>query len=653
MEKSISYNARTFEDYKDQLKLFTQKYYPTIVNDFNDASIGQWFIDLNSAVADDLGYYMDRMFQETQLNQAQERKSLLNIARTNGFKVDGKRPSVVEAKWSCFIPLDSENGTSDPDFNYAPILHKGTQASGGGQKFELMEDLNFAQQFNRNGVSDRTFIPIRNSNGMIEGYTVTKTCIMTSSESKIYKQPITSSDLGPFLEIILPEDNVISINSIIIKDGYNKTTPTSLEFMSDSDNRWYEVVNFTEDKIFNTDKVLSLDFADKLINDITTGNTSITGATNFGNTYVAYLNDNSKVYGFIPSVGKWQTVTRKFVTEYTDLGYCKIIFGGGLNNSDITNSLYNASDFTKYQITKMINNSFLGELPPANSTIYVSYSVGGGAQSNIAAGAMINTPYVNLSINGSDQTKINKVKSSISVVNTIPSISGRDELTNDEVRFLIKYNNASQDRCVTIKDYYNKIMTMPSEYGSPLKVGVAEKNNKVAITLLGLGYDGSLSQSISQTMINNMIEYLSEYRMINDYVEIQAGKVVNLKFEVDVTVDSSQNQAEVAKAIALYIGDYMDINNHKLGEEIYVSKMKSTIGSIDGVKNLIDFRVYNIYGPGYSSNHIKQQVLTTTQTNSYAQIDLTTSDGVLYSDNDTMFEIKKPKVDIIINTKYK
>lgn len=653
MGKNINYNARVFEDYKEQLKEFTKKYYPTIINDFNDASIGQWFIDLNSAVGDDLSYYMDRMFQETQLDQAQEKKSLLNIARTNGFNVGGKKPSIVEAKWSCYIPINTNEGKNDPDYNYAPILLKGTQASGGGQKFELIEDLNFAQQFNTNGVSDRTFIPIRNSNGKIEGYNVTKTCIMTSTESKIYKQQISASDLTPFYEIILPETNVTSIHSIIVKNGFNKLTPTTIEFMSESNERWYEVSNFTEDKIFKENQVLTQEFANKLLIDLTTGNTSVTGVTNYGNTYVAYTEDNSKIYGFIPSVGKWEDINRKFIIEYTDKGYCKVIFGGGINNSDLTDNMYNASDFTKYQISKMINNSFLGELPPANSTVYVYYSVGGGAQSNIAAGAMTNIPYVNLVINGTDQTKITKVKNSLTVTNTIPSISGRDELTTDELRYLIKYNNASQDRCVTIKDYYNRILNMSGQFGSPIKVGVSEKNNKILITLLGLSYDGTLSQNINQTMVDNMIEYLSEYKMINDYIEIQPGKIINLQFQVDVTVDSGQQQADVAKDIALYIGDFMDINKHKLGEEIYISKLKSAIGNINGVKNLIDLRIYNMFGNGYSNNTIKQPVIDSTKTNQSVQIDLNSSDGMLFSDDDTIFEIKKPKTDIIINTKYK
>jgi hypothetical protein len=652
MGKSINYNARTFDDYKTQLKTFTQKYYSTIINDFNDASIGSWFLDLNAAVGDDLGYYTDRMYQETQLDQAQERKSLLNIARVNNLRVDGKRPSVVEAQWSCFVPMDSTEGKNGPDYTYAPILYKGTQASGGGQIFQILQDLNFSQQFDTSGVSNRTFIPVRDTNGKINGYTITKTCVMSSLENKIYKQPLNATDLKAFIEVILPENNVISIDSVIIKEGFNKTTPTALEFMTDSDDRWYEVSNFTEDKIFTKDLTLSQSFSDKILTEIT-GETGITGATTYGNTFVGYLDDNSKVYGFIPNIGSWANVSRKFITEYTDQGYCKIIFGGGSNDTDLTNKISNASDFAKYQINKIMNNRFLGELPPADSTIYIYYSVGGGSSSNIAAGAMTSIPYVNMSMDGTDAATISKVKNSIAVTNTIPSISGRDELSNDEVRYMIKYNNSAQDRCVTIKDYINRITMMPSEYGSPLKVGVSEVNNKVLITLLGLSYDGTLSQNISQIMIDNMITYLSEYRMINDYVEIQPGKILNIGFEVDVTVDSGQDLSTVAKAIALYIGDYMDVNNHKLGEEIYVSKIKSAVGTISGVKNLIDLRVYNIYKTGYSNNHTQQTIVGTTQTQERAQIDLTASDGVLYSNDDTMFEIKKPKVDIIINTKYK
>ena len=89
--QGISYNARNFVDVKTELINFVRQYYPDIFNDFNDASVGMMLLELNAAVGDMLSYNTDRMFQETQLDFAQERKSILSIARTLGLKVPGKR----------------------------------------------------------------------------------------------------------------------------------------------------------------------------------------------------------------------------------------------------------------------------------------------------------------------------------------------------------------------------------------------------------------------------------------------------------------------------------------------------------------------------------------------------------------------------------
>lgn len=641
MTKKINYNAKTFEDYSEELKNFTKKYYPSIVNDFNDASIGQWFIDLNSAVADDLGYYIDKSFQETQIDQAKEKRSLLNIARNNGLRVGGKKPSIVEARWTCNLPSDD----SGPDFNYAPIILKGTQSSGGGQKFEVLEDVNFSYQFNSDGVSDRSFIPLRDSSGNVVGYRVSKTCVMASVESKIYRQVLSSSDIKPFMEIILPDNNVVSINSIVVKEGISSTSPSISYFMGEQKDRWYEVSNLTEDKMFKEDEnktntwkgeVLSID-----------SNLIVSG-----NTYSYKTGNNNFVFGFIPSVGEWKSVNKKFITEYTDNGYCKIIFGGGSPYDGVLNgSLSTASEFGRYQISRIVNNSFLGELPSANSVVYVYYTVGGGNSSNIAVNSMVNIDYLDTVINGANAEIRNAVKQSISVTNTIPSVSGRDELSVDEIRYLVKYNNAAQDRCVTIKDYHNRILTMPSKFGSPYKVGVYERNNKVNISILGLSHDGSLSQTLSKVMIDNMIEYLSEYRMINDYVEIKPGKIVNLKIECAFVVDGGYEANTISPLIQTKIADFMNINKHNLGEEIYINKLKSEIGNLNGVKNVSTLKVYNLFGADYSNNRINQNVINATATANSVEVDLDATDGVLFSDEDTMFEIKK-RNDIVIIYRY-
>lgn len=648
-EKKINYNARTYSEYKDELKQLTQKYYPELINDFQDSAVGTFFMDLAAGIGDNLSYHLDKRFQETQIDYMQERKSLLSVARTNGLKVTGKRPSIVEAEWSCFLPLNNLDGKFEPNWDYAPLLRRGTQSSGGGQKFELQNDLNFAYQFNESGVSDRTIIPLRNSNGNIVGYNITKKCVMISWESKRYKHRISSSDIQPFMEIILPEQNVIKVESILTYDGYSQSEPTILDFMSDSENRWYEVDNLTDDKKFTKDFILSNSFKDKLLADI--GSYGLTSASNYGNTYCGTNSDGSKIYGYIPSIAKWKPIQQKFITEYTDNNYCKIIFGAGSDENISNVTLTN--DYNQYLLNKMVNNNFLGKLPKSNSTLYIYYTVGGGKSSNIGVNVMTTVSYLNVDINGVNDAIKSQIKNSISVKNTSASISGRDELTNEEIRYLIKYNNASQDRCVTIDDYRNRILTMPTEYGFPLKLGVVEKNNKILITMLGLSPDGTLSEYISEAIIANTMEYLSEYKMINDYVEIQPGRINNLQFEIEISTTSNKSKQDVIKEVAIIVGDYMDINNHKMGDEIYINQLKTKIGAVSGLKNLIDLRVYNIYGDGYSTHQIRQVVDEETRTSNRVKINLSESDGILYSDNDTMFEIKNPKVDIMVINKEK
>ena len=60
-DKKISYLSRNFDDYKQSLIEFVKKYYPQIANNFNDASIGSWLIEIVAAVADNLSFHLDSL----------------------------------------------------------------------------------------------------------------------------------------------------------------------------------------------------------------------------------------------------------------------------------------------------------------------------------------------------------------------------------------------------------------------------------------------------------------------------------------------------------------------------------------------------------------------------------------------------------------
>ena len=48
--KKINYLARSYEDVKSELIKFSKMYYPELSYNYNDASVGSWFLDLVSVV---------------------------------------------------------------------------------------------------------------------------------------------------------------------------------------------------------------------------------------------------------------------------------------------------------------------------------------------------------------------------------------------------------------------------------------------------------------------------------------------------------------------------------------------------------------------------------------------------------------------------
>ena len=81
----IQYGSRTFGEIRIDLINLIRQMYPEVLSDFTDSSVGAMLIDLNAGVTNNLSINTDRAFQETQLEYAQQRTSILNIAKNVGF----------------------------------------------------------------------------------------------------------------------------------------------------------------------------------------------------------------------------------------------------------------------------------------------------------------------------------------------------------------------------------------------------------------------------------------------------------------------------------------------------------------------------------------------------------------------------------------
>lgn len=638
-EKKISYLNRTFSDYRQALIDFSKKYYPDLAMNYDDASVGSWFLDINADVADNLSYHIDRVFQETNINSANERASLYALARNIGFKVPGKKGAMAEVEFSCYLPLGSDNQA--PDYSYAPIIRRGTKVEGGSQVFELLEDVDFSLQFDSRGNSNRKIYPILNANGVVSQYRVTKLAVVTAGESKVLRKVVRARDILPFMEILIPETDVMNVESIVVKRGDDiVNNPTYGEFYYDGDN---EQICEDGDNTRETYRFFEVDY---LAQQYRWGDVS----NNEGRaeTYnYQYVDDEGNTYPVYSVVkGKWKEVKHKFITEYTDKGYLKVIFGSGMDaNVDI--DLSGAAPFSKFQIQRLIQNDNLGYLPNQDSTIFILYRVGGGKASNLSAGAINNLVRLNVEIGGMQASIRDSVKKSIRVVSTTPSVSGKDMPSVQELKYLIKYNTGSQKRCVTVKDYIARLLELPPKYGTPYRVGVSEENNKIMIYLLGLDYQGKLDSVLPTALIQNIRDYIAGYRMINDCIEIKSGKIINVGFDVDIYIDKNYNKSDVIANVITTINDYMDINRHNMGDDIFVGDIQKEISKVDGVLNVIKLDVYNYFNGNYSSSRTEQETEGEVEGVSYSGIegsrikyDLDASDSVIYSDGDTMLEVK-------------
>jgi len=151
-------------------------------------------------------------------------------------------------------------------------------------------------------------------------------------------------------------------------------------------------------------------------------------------------------------------------------------------------------------------------------------------------------------------------------------------------------------------------------------------------------------------MKNNLVRYMTEFRMVNDFVEINDGKIINLEIQVDLFLDKSFNSSEIKVAAINKIKNFMDINNWEMNQNIYISQIVDELRETPGVINVVDVRFYNRERGLYSNTLSAQAIGPRTgdpNTGSYTtQIEYI--DNAIIGTPLSMFEIKYPEKDIKI-----
>jgi hypothetical protein len=651
--RDIKYLNKDFASFRQNLIEYTKTYFPKTYSDFNETSPGMMFIEMASYIGDVLSYYVDDSLKESLMLYAEDKQNVIALANYLGYKPKVISPALVKLSVYQLVPSTGVGVNNIPDSNYYLRIKEGMLVtSSDGVIFRTTELLDFS-------VEDEREITVYQTD--LNGpslYLVKK--YINAISATLKSQDIQFGSADSFSKINISDTDVIDIYDVRDSNG----------------NKWYEVPYLAQEMVYvdyptseQTDKDL-VQFKDS-----------------------------------VPNVLKLIKTSRRFVRQINEDNTTTIVFGGGTSTSDETlipnfknvglglnssiNKLGSSFDPANFLKTNTYGQS------PSNTTITVSYLVGGGIQSNVSTNQLNRITSISfdedtLSFSGNELTLYNQMKASIAVDNEFPATGGRGPETIEEIRENSLANFGSQNRAVTRKDYQVRALSLPAKYGgiakaycapdgeldnnSPSSIlanpdvldqftglitdlknrdlsedeikkelqtfligkknNIQEKNNPFAINLYVLGYDSNKNLSpLNRAVKENLKTYMNEYRLLTDGVNLLDGFVINVGVDFEIRVYGGYNKREVLTRCISELQEYFNIDNWTFNMPINISEVELLIAGVEGVQSVPKCEIVNKCLGSYSKN-------------SY-NIQSATKGKMVYPSLDpSIFEVKFPNQDI-------
>ena len=235
--------------------------------------------------------------------------------------------------------------------------------------------------------------------------------------------------------------------------------------------------------------------------------------------------------------------------------------------------------------------------------------------------------------------------SSLTTNNPLAADGGMDGDTIEEIRQNSLGNFQTQLRTVTTQDYLIRSLSMPSNLGviakahaQPQKIGdysSGELPSVLDLYILSFNANKQL-RNASITLKRNLQTYLSEYRMINDSINIKDAYIINIGVNFEIVVNPNFNNNEVITNCIVSLQNYFNIDKWQINEPIILKDIFVLLSKVIGVQIIKKIYINNLTGAslGYSDF-------------AYDIIGATTDDVVYPSIDPMVFEVKYPDQDII------
>jgi len=563
-QRDIKYINRNFADFRDQLMEYAKAYFPDTYNDFSPTSPGMMFMEMAAYVGDVLSFYQDTQVQETFVQHAKDPANLYTMAYMLGYRPKVTAASEVELEVTQNVAAVAPNYT--PNWNQAITVKENSTinaSSGNKTTFILNSPVNFAFSSSY----DPTDVTVSSiSSGNPAEFLLKKRVKAFSGEIKTITRTIGNAER--FLTLNIEDDNIIGISDI--RDSNN--------------GKWYEVPFLGQDSV-----------------------------------YIDQDNGGSDS-GKVPKVLQLTKVPKRFTTRFTSTGTLQIQFGAGVSENDDstflpdptnvgmgTNQGISRLDYA-YDPSNFLFSRTYG-LAPSNTTLTISYIVGGGVTSNEAANTVTTLGTVN--ITGADATYFN----TLAFNNPKPAQGGRDGDTVEEIRQNAIRAFNEQGRVVTVEDFNVRALSLPPRYGAIAKTYTIQDqlsntnsstdrvldSNPLSLSMYVAAFDidGKL-ETASDSLKTNLKTYLSQYMLLTDAVNIRDAFVVNVGVKFDIIVLPGSIGRNVLLDCNLALRDYFNIRKWSINQPINLSRVYTLLDRVKGVQTVKKVEVVNKAGGRYS-----------------------------------------------------
>lgn len=609
-KRNITYINKDFSELRASLVDYARTYFPTTYNDFTPASPGMMFMEMAAYVGDVLSFYLDNQIQENYLQYARQTNNLYELAYMFGYKPNVTQVATTAIDFYQQVPALLSGSTYVPDFSYALFIDSNAiikSTSNSNISFLVEEPVDFSVSSS----GDPTSVSIFSVSGVNPTYYLLKKTRKASSAT-INTTTFSFGAPVPFSTVEIKGEKIVGILDIT-----DQTTG----------DKWYEVDYLAQETVFDSIK-----------------NTN----TNDPNL--------SQYSGDTPYILQLKLIQRRFATRFLDSTTLQLQFGSGTTADNDAEIIPNPNNVglglpfgqskltTAFSPSNFIFTNTYG-IAPSNTTLTVRYLVGGGVISNVPSNDLTNITgniqFLNSNLNG---TTANTIFNSLAVTNPIAADGGGDGDSIEEIRQNASANFASQLRNVTQDDYLVRALSMPAKYGvvskayiEPTKaqsISAGESQSVLDLYILSYNVNNQLTTA-SPALKQNLTTYLSQYRMVNDSVNIKDGFIINIGVNFSIIVLPNFNSNDVLTRCITALKDFFTIDKWAINEPIVLRDLYILLDAIEGVQTVQNITITNQSGEDLGYSKYAYDIKAATQNN------------VVYPSLDpSIFEVKYPNQDI-------